>query len=74
MSARAELAAAIRRVNAAYNRLEEPRPDVLGLVWRRHERAIDLALASGDEALALEAIAAYEVHAGRVLAEEGGPE
>lgn len=52
---RAELAAAVRAVNAAYNRLPESRrPDVTG--WNALDRAVDEACAAGDRDRALQAI------------------
>ena len=64
------LAAAIRRVNAAYNRLpESDRPEVDNEVWRRMEHAIDDACSVGDLEAALEAISDWETFALRELEE-----
>lgn len=59
----AELAAAVRRVNALYQRHPEPRPNVNGLTWPALERKIDRACAGGDRDAALEAIRAWEQRA-----------
>jgi hypothetical protein len=67
MSIRAELAAAVRRVNAAYYRCPEPRPEVIGQTWSRLEFEIDAAIGSDDPGRALRAIAAWEAHAQGVL-------
>ena len=63
MSIRAELAAAVRRINAAYYRCPEPRPEVIGQTWSRLETEIDAAVRSDDrDSRALRAIAAWEAH------------
>jgi len=57
---RAEFAAAIRQVNAAYNHLpESSRPDV---AWNGLDREVDAALAAGDADRALAAIRAWKQH------------
>ena len=67
-SPRAALAAAIRRVNAAFYRLPEPRP-LLGWVWHQHEREIEAAFAGGDTQRILRSIIAWEEAAVAVLDE-----
>lgn len=53
----ADLAAAIRAVGAAYDRLPETdRPEIGDEAWKRLERAIDDRCAAGDKDGALEAI------------------
>lgn len=60
-SIRAELAAALRTVNAAYSRLpEDRRPDVSGR--DDLDQAVDEACLSGDRHRALTAIAEWKRH------------
>lgn len=64
----AALAAAIRRINAAFYAIPEPyRPDPNSDRWLALEAEIDRACAAGDADAALIAIARYEGHAMRVL-------
>ena len=57
----AELAAAIRRVGAAYNRCPPAvRPEVNSDHWRQLEAEIDAAAARGDRDTALVAIEQWE--------------
>jgi hypothetical protein len=61
---RLELAAAVRRVNAAYARVpEDSWPLVDDERWRTLEAEIDAAIGSEDRARALAAIEAWESHA-----------
>lgn len=77
----AELAAAVRRVNADYWRIPEAhRPDVTGERWDALEATLDARCAAGDRQGALDAIAAWEGHARGILSTallhaplEGGP-
>ena len=63
-STRCELAAAIRRVNAAFNRCPPSvRPAVDGDAWRDLEAEIDRASAKGDREVALLAIERWESYA-----------
>lgn len=57
---RAELAAAVRAVNASYARLPEPRPDAAPFGALDDE--IDAAILAGDRDRALAAIAAWRGH------------
>ncbi len=64
MSVNAFLAATVRRVNARYNKLENPEQvDIFSDRWRELERKVDTAMAAGDEQAAKEAIRAWEYHA-----------
>lgn len=69
MTVNAELAAAIRRVNALWMQVP-PRfqPPVDSAAWRRLERQIDRCLAAGDRDGALEAIERWEEHAKTIIA------
>jgi hypothetical protein len=70
MSVNAELAAAVRRVNALYVRVPEDRwPDVNAERWARLEARIDSALRLGQRTAALRAIEDWERHATRELTE-----
>lgn len=65
----AELAAAVRRVNAIYSVIPASRqPDLDGSSWRRLEAEVDRACGAGDREAALLAIKRWEEHAQRVLA------
>lgn len=69
MTVNAELAAAVRRVNALYAALPARFwPEVDGRAWRRLERRIDHCLAAEDRDGALRAIADWEAHAREQLA------
>lgn len=60
-SIQAELAAAVRRVNAAYNRAGEPENARLtGPEWDKAETAVNAAIASGERGPALRAIDTWE--------------
>jgi hypothetical protein len=64
----AELAAAVRRINALYMRIPEGRrPNVDGSRWRELEAQIDARCAAGDREGALHAIESWERHAREVL-------
>ncbi len=66
--ARAELTAALGRVNAAYASIpNDRRPDVMGEPWEALERAIDDRCRAGDHGGAIAAIAAWEAHAMDVM-------
>jgi hypothetical protein len=59
-SVRAELAAAIRAVNARYNALPESRrPDIH---WEGVDAEVDAAILSGDRERAMRAIEAWKRH------------
>ena len=63
-STRCELAAAVRRVNAAYRRVpESARPDINAQTWRDLEAEIDRAAAKGDREVALLAVEKWEANA-----------
>jgi hypothetical protein len=67
-----ELAAAVRRVGAAYNRLAEAeRPDINAQEWRDLEAAIDRHCARGDRDSALAAVEHWEAAAMRQLGGSG---
>ena len=68
MSIRSELAAAARRVNAAFYRCPEPRPTVIGETWSKLEAEIDAAITHGDDDRTLRAIHEWEAHARGVAA------
>jgi hypothetical protein len=68
---RAQLAAAVSRVSSLYLACPESRPDVNGLRWNKLEEAIDMAITTGSEEMALAAIAAWERHARSAMGEEG---
>jgi hypothetical protein len=59
-AARAELAAALERVNALYLACPEPRPVVAGGRWDELEERMELAIEGEDETRALDAIAEWE--------------
>lgn len=72
----AEIAAAVARVTAAYDRVPvDRRPDVSGERWHRLEAEVDRACGAGDLDQARTAIRVWELHANRVLAPlaEGKP-
>jgi hypothetical protein len=57
----AELAAAVRAVNAAYLRIPEPyRPEAA--IWTFLDCEVDAAFASGDQERALQAIEKWRAH------------
>ena len=61
---RAELAAAVRRVNCLYAQLPEDQwPPVDTAAWTALEDRIDAAMTAGSRAKALDAIADWERHA-----------
>ena len=56
----ADLAVAVRRVNAAYHALPEHlRPDLNGSSWAEMEREVDRACGAGDREAALQAISGW---------------
>jgi hypothetical protein len=62
------LAAAVRRINAAFYAIPEPyRPDLNSDRWRQLEDELDQARAAGDTDAALAAVNAWEAHAQREL-------
>jgi len=64
----AELADAVRRVGALYERIPESRrPDVTGERWDALEAEIDAACGTNDRDRALTAITRWEDHARNVL-------
>lgn len=72
ISVRAQLAAAVRRVNAAYNRVPNADEiDVFSAKWRKLESDVDTALAAGDDLKARDAIREWEHHA--LVTFTGGP-
>lgn len=62
-----ELAAAVRRVNAARSRLPEPLPDVTGERWHELEREVDRLCGAGDREGALRAISHWEQQASSLI-------
>jgi hypothetical protein len=64
---RTELAAAVRRVNAIFYALPDPKPNVNGWGWSELEEEIDAAITTGDRVRALRAIQRWEAHARSVL-------
>ncbi len=65
---RAELAAAVRKVNAIYGHIPESAwPDVDGDAWEQLEQEIDAASAADDRDRALAAIRRWEDHARSAL-------
>jgi hypothetical protein len=61
-SVRAELAAAVRAVNAAFNRLPESAKTRMDLSVDGLEGEIDMAIRAGDRDRAVKAIAAWRDH------------
>jgi hypothetical protein len=58
-SIRAELAAAVRRVNAAYAALPPSVAESIDIAFDGFEAEVDSAILAGDRARALDAIAAW---------------
>ena len=69
-SVRTQLAAAVRRVNAAYHRTPDAEHiDIFSDQWVHLEREVDCALAAGDDLAARKAIEQWESHALTTFAE-----
>lgn len=58
----AELAATIRRINVAFNRLPADRRDVITIAYDPLETEVNAAILTGDRQRALAAIAAWRRH------------
>lgn len=61
-SLRAEIAAAVRSVNASFNRLSKSVQDAIEIGYDGLEVELDAAVASGDRDRALAAIRAWREH------------